>query len=74
MEARAGNLARPDYEEPTFKCPACCDTGFLTSRHQNGLVYGSKCSCLLAEIAKKPKRQLKLRGRQNVDDDGMPVF
>lgn len=76
-EAVATALARPDYQEPTFKCHYCCDTQFLTRADSKGRVFGSPCECLLTARANKPKIEaVKFRGRGSdrpiVEDEGIP--
>ena len=68
---------RPGYQEPTFRCPICCDVRYVTRVDSRGRVFGSPCDCLLDERANKPKIEaVKFRGRERQrpieDDDGIP--
>ena len=69
-------LANPHRVEPTFRCPDCCDTQFITRVDSRGRVYGRRCRCLLEQIENKPKSilEFKARGRecQIEPDEGIP--
>jgi hypothetical protein len=43
-------LARPDFQEPTFRCPKCSDSGFVVREDSKRRLYGTRCECLEAEI------------------------
>jgi hypothetical protein len=69
-------MERGDFQEPTFRCLKCRDTGFVIREDSKWRRYGARCDCLDAEIVAfrtgKPKGGPKFLDRAPEGSDELP--